>query len=116
MTRIEQLGFIRAKCVEANPKGEWLLPIGAIHEHGGVVAEERPIRLADVLLAMQAKAQSMGRVDSDAFPIGIDFNGHVLNCDEDCNNVRPMRAKWDLRKDLHGQSPECIAFFTALLR
>lgn len=67
----------------------------------------RPIRLADVLLAMQNK---------DMGCIGRSMNGDFLNCDDDMNNLTEVGSRWDLANDsLDNQSPETIEFLSKLL-
>lgn len=63
----------------------------------------RPIRLADVLLALPG-------------PTGIDADGHFLVYDQNGWHLPGKVVGWDLRADsLDAQSPETIAFLHSLL-
>jgi hypothetical protein len=94
MTRQEQLDLIRAACIEVNPsdttlrdKNSWQ-GLQIKREYG------RPVRLADVLLAIN---------ESKKRPYGYDVLMEIV-------------AYWNLRKDdLSEQSVECVAFLAELL-
>jgi hypothetical protein len=55
MDKQTNLDKIRKACIEANPQGHWLQPSSAVTAPGSFVPENRPIRLADVLLAIECK-------------------------------------------------------------
>jgi hypothetical protein len=115
MTRDQQLADIRAACIKANPS------ILELEEMSGLRIE-RPIRLADVLLAIELSVGSnityysadtrgciYGTIELDPvqlnnFP-GVDhFIKHIPG------------PTWNLRKDdLTEQSDECVAFLAQLL-
>jgi hypothetical protein len=91
MTHQEKLEAIRKACVEANPKREWTMIVG-----GGWT--ESPVRLADVLLAMDAKLKT------PFFETANDWE-------------RFLFIKWNLYKDsLEEQSEETVAFIYDLLK
>jgi hypothetical protein len=69
----------------------------------------RPIRLADVLLAMQ------GRV-SEPDAVGITINGEFLDCNDDMTQWYIHDVIWKLRQDsLDDQSDDCKRFLFNLL-
>lgn len=80
------------------------------------VFQDRPVRLADVLLAMQEKAKTMTPGVAMDFPIGVDFNGYLNDCDKDCNDVHPLEFKWDLlHDDLELQDDKFLEFLAGKL-
>ncbi len=67
----------------------------------------RPIRLLDILVAMRGNSKA---------PIGIDMNGHFIDCDDDMNNLKISEVRWDFKDDdLSHQSTETISFLCDLL-
>lgn len=109
MTRQEHIDLIRAACIEANPsdttlrdKNSWQ-GLQIKREYG------RPVRLADVLLA----------IDKAANPrygnLHVTTGGHLGVI----SPVAPMThvyAQWDLiHDDLVDQSDQCVAFLAELL-
>jgi hypothetical protein len=99
------LDLIRQKCIEANPDIEKAqeVPCYCHNDPKCINAPKRPIRLADVLLA-----------------IGQKYGDHVLEFSgvETCSleAARSVR-KWNLREDdLTKQSPETLEFLASLLK
>lgn len=69
----------------------------------------RPIRLADVLVAMQGK-------DKPVQSVGVEINGRFLDCNEDMTEWHILEPRWNLRADsLDEQSPETIEFLANVL-
>lgn len=64
-----------------------------------------PITLEHVLKAMQ----------NHKGPIGIDINGHFLDCDDDLNDMHSLEEKWVLGLPLSLQSPATQMFLYELL-
>ncbi|MCB1392884.1 hypothetical protein [Nitrobacter sp.] len=102
MTRQEQLDLIRAACIEANPsdttlrdKNSWQ-GLQIKREYG------RPVRLADVLLALEQSGDPQYAVNT---------TGEFMRWGD-----TPTGIRWNLRKDdLAEQSDECVAFLAELL-
>lgn len=94
MTRDQQITAIRAACIKANPDTGWSPLQYMLGGEVGRVA--RPIRLADVLLAIT----NLGR------PLAT--RGRSLMID--------ALVYWDLMQDdLTQQSDECVAYLAHLL-
>lgn len=75
---------------------------------GGWKIIGRPIRLADVFLALQGKHGT----------IGTDYNGYFIDCDENCNDVKDCKGSpiWNLLKDdIREQSPETLSFIAEFI-
>jgi hypothetical protein len=88
---MDKLELIRQACIKANPIGS-----------GGF--KYRPIRLADVLLAIDGTTQ--GQL------IAIRPNGDMYRSD-----IQNTKWHWNLRNDdLSQQSNECIEFLYDLLK
>jgi hypothetical protein len=120
MNQKQQLDLIRQKCIEANPEIE-----GKLHAQWGcpkhdpsafkkqlhctcVKVNARPIRLADVLLAMHTISVYVG--DDGQF---YQFDGFT---DDGGHALQSKTIAWNLRKDrLNEQSDECIRFLADLL-
>jgi len=107
MTRDEQLQTIRTACIEANPEinEPCTCPKGGrwdgeriCDKCGGWEYVPRPIRLADVLLAIESYP------DYDEAVHGLLFSG-------------PVDRRWNLHADdLTQQSDDCIAFLADLFQ
>lgn len=108
MTTQQQIDFIRQKCIEANPEinsGQFLQEwsIEEINTNPRV-AVVRPIRLADVLLAIGKKTTH-------------DFGYYCCDNGVIAQTGSGAKANWNLRKDdLTEQSDECIIFLADLLQ
>ncbi|MDR6305920.1 hypothetical protein GGQ85_003646 [Nitrobacter vulgaris] len=114
MTRQEQIDLIRAACIEANPSDATLRDqtswqgLQTKREHG------RPVRLADVLLAMEA-----GSTYGDS--LNLNFDGSMEYCRVNLPagpepEQEIFKGSWNLRKDdLSEQSDECVAYLAQLL-
>jgi hypothetical protein len=101
MTRQEQIDLIRAACIEANPSDTTLREQNSWQGLQIKRSHGRPIRLADVLLAMDRYARTEVCVGKDG---------------SFCVGDGPKMAWWKLRKDdLTEQSDECVAFLAQLL-
>ena len=103
----QQLADIRAKCIEANPEiAEHYTKVrgqvtGTLHHIRTKVG--RPIRLADVLLAIGMRPR---------LQVGINEGLGVMTT----GDGTMLRATWNLRTDdLTKQSPKTIAFIHSLL-
>lgn len=122
------LEIIRAACVKANPEieiDEWFVcpihgridsPIGhstGCRENVHTEPEYRPIRLADVLLAVRETNQSW-YVRND----GVFFEWEKFTDGGDGHHgVKSSYIVWNLRTDdLEQQSPETLAFLANLLK
>lgn len=69
----------------------------------------RPIRLPDVLIAMQ-------KIHCDA-AIMVDYNGQFWNCDDDMKIFKEVGEPWDISKDdLSLQSLPALEFLANLLK
>lgn len=120
MTREHQLETICAVCVKANS--------GIYVRHGnlcdpyeyGVYAthrmcDTRPIRLADVLLALESKHREDYAIVSNGFFLTWRSDNR-FGQDGDWKGAN-TEARWNFRKDdLSEQSDECIAFLAELLK
>ena len=108
MTRQEQLDLVRAACIEANPSDPTLRDQNSGQGLQIKRAHGRPVRLADVLLAIE-------RSDHDElYSVGEGgwFYQDTLQGDGYAN----MDVLWNLRKDdLTEQSDECVSFLAQLL-
>lgn len=120
--REKQIEAIRQKCIEANPEIETqrcgncgyemdggycreLDSEGEGQPHCPGPSELRPIRLADVLLAIKNKS------------ILVDITGNFWEWRSMNEAPRSFAATWNLRKDdLTEQSDECITFLAELLK
>jgi len=106
-TRDEKLAAIKTVCIKANPE--------IVFQHspkcccgckGKDTSYRRPIRLADVLLALQGKCRN-GLVIDDA--------GHFLK-DVPYDGYSPTGFCWNLRADsLDAQNDDSINFLHSLL-
>jgi hypothetical protein len=104
MTHTNKLDLIRQRCIEANPGIRQCKKYAL----GSVEAWDRPIRLADVLLAMPKDAldYSMGGVEDKQYVFQADRNP-----DDDLRI-----AYWNLREDdLSKQSEQTLTFLAELL-
>lgn len=114
MTTQQQIALIRQECIEANPEivsdkkqidirnghGEWL----GVEETGVM----RPIRLADVLLAIPLTEGTTWRVTQ---------NGIFVSVEDEWGKETFTDAQWNfLKDDLTEQSEECITFLAGLLQ
>lgn len=103
MNLSQQVEEIRAACIKANPEIEQRNITKIRNGHGETIDVHvddgrffRPIRLADVLLAMDEKA--------DGYISFTEWHFFIFH-------------RWNLRTDdLTQQSPECIAFIHSLLK
>jgi hypothetical protein len=104
----DKLETIREKCIEANPEihrvfDNWASTHDRDEEQ--FTHEERPIRLADVLLAMEGEPYFIG---TDGCWQRWDDNLGLISC--------AMQNSWNLHEDdLTKQSPETVDFLYALL-
>lgn len=111
-TREERLAAIRQKCIEANPN---ITKEGVAVTFTGNVATDaklvsRPIRLADVLLAIEAEHKFNSNPEP-AIAAKIDLVTNVYR-----QGVLLHERYWNLRADdLEQQSDETIAFLHSLL-
>jgi len=95
----QKLELIRQKCIEAHGECEHPINAGARCQFG--CCQNRPIRLADVLLAIEPG-------------IYLDVSGGFFK--HDARGVRIYFAIWNLRKDdLNSQSEETIDFLAGVL-
>lgn len=119
MTHQEKLAAIRAKCIEANPSIKSRLHAsrdGALRcrncgepdnyeNHGKCEkGEERPIRLTDVLLAVDAATE-----DRNEWELSIKSNGVFMMRDED------FGCRWNLLKPFEDQDEPTISFLYNIL-
>lgn len=104
------LDVIREACVRANP--EIIVLREAATFTGEILEENRTIRLADVLLAIHAKApanKTLITLESDG-----QFVVHWMNFSKMQSKLGPT---WNLLKDsLEDQSPKTLSFIADLLR
>lgn len=92
------LDLIREACVKANPEIVVWSPTVNEKERKA----PRPIRLADVLLAI---------------PEGFALDSQGYFCEGDYNGYVPNGLKWNLRNDsLESQSKDTIKFIASLLK
>jgi len=110
----EKLELIRQKCIEANPE---ILETLSLSENAEIIHTRtisRPIRLADVLLAIREKDVVISAFQSDegaCFGKVVDGNTNY----DDRFEVDWSLAFWNLRKDdLNEQSQETISFIASL--
>jgi hypothetical protein len=103
MTRDQNIETIRTACIKANPEKVTLV---VSEENPDTTVFDGPIRLADVLLAIQATTTTKGTTLVNSYGIFMDTH---FNMD--------MNAGWNLRQDdLTLQSDECVAFLASLLQ
>lgn len=115
MTHTERLGAVRQKCIEANPTiVRWggfdlaKMALGGVPE--SAPDEVRPIRLADVLLAI-GKAMTRG----NSYFVDADGGFHEWFAPQGRLDLRTV-GRWNLRADdLSQQSEETIDFIASLL-
>jgi hypothetical protein len=104
LTPQAKLDAVRAKIVEANPEivaGKARMILGYGRNLQPEVSVARPIRLADVLIALDTK--------SDEVYVGMDMQGWF-------SIAWRRQAQWNLRRDsLDDQSPETMYFLFSLL-
>jgi hypothetical protein len=101
MNRQKQLELIRAKCIEAKPTNDFLCGCACCEVEGQDF--ERPIRLADVLLAINSAIVVMDN------PTSEDAENYSYR-------IMDTVMKWNWRKDdLTAQSDQCITFLANLL-
>jgi hypothetical protein len=120
MTYAEKIKAIREKCIEVNPEID--KDINECSECrrdvvvGGVrVVKDRPIRLADVLVAIE-KSKGQERMTKQKEHIVLDTNGDFVSGGHYTKTGYIRYATWNLRADdLTEQSPECIDFLYNLL-
>ena len=114
MTREQNIELIRSKCIESSPaiaNEQIMYRIKRVDTESFSSWEERPIRLADVLLAIDNNSTF-----PDGFPqyaVATDgFIGKLV----DMKSLPPKGAWWKLKKDdLTEQSDECLEFLTSLI-
>jgi len=114
----QNLDLIRQKCIEANPEiderrqvpcPEGMIGCATFHYE----IKTRPIRLADVLLAMN-KLEHDGSYIISAAGIFAHFKAEGARIDK---ALRILECSWNLRKDdLNEQPKETINFLAGLLR
>src|SRR4029077_17503177 len=99
--RTEKIVLIRQKCIKANPDR-----VGAYESDDGFVgAENAPVRLADVLLAIKRNVKE-----------GRDKTEYLFDIVSELWGKRKAWG-WNLHKDdLTEQSAECITFLADLLK
>ena len=99
-TRQENLQIIRDACVAANPKERVII--------GGVLEIITPIRLADVLLAVEGNdTRDLLRIDE----YGVFWIGNSIEVVRENHKIQ-----YNLRTDdITLQSDECIEFIAGLL-
>jgi hypothetical protein len=104
----QHIAAIRAACIKANPEIEKTVGWG---RHGDRLIDDRPIRLADVLLAIGEKAKSVG---IDGFVEVDQYGTFWMSARIVENEMR--QVNWNLRQDdLTLQSDECITFLASEL-
>lgn len=100
-TREQQIAAIRAACIKANPEIVAQTYRGSENTGYEIEITDRPIRLADVLLALPDDSFGWG---------GISRKYLFFNSDAS------RSAEWNLRTDdLTAQTDECIAFIHSLI-
>lgn len=108
MTNKENIEVIRRACVAANPeKWEPYCSFDATRK------SFEPIRLADVLLAIQEADTPMGIETSIMRSLKRDPNEMYLYYR--MGDGERILCAWNLREDLENQSPETIQFLATLL-
>ena len=118
MTRQQNTEAIRRACVAANPNIEisrtWL----GGSETSVRLNEKinyRPIRLADVLLAISV-SQSKRGYDNENHVWAVDTAGEFFGQSDSDGSPLYRDMVWNLRTDdLTAQSDECLAFISSLL-
>lgn len=116
MTTQDQIQLIREKCIEANPEIATKRLVGDKYEVTEEFVSCRPIRLADILLAINKNPEDYS-IGTDGrfmkmtwFPNG----GFNMEWVKESNGV--LAIGWNLLKDdLSLQSPETIQFLYQLL-
>lgn len=110
---MKNLEKIRAKCIEVNPaiekQGGWVVVPAKLsqEEAEAQVYIPRPIRLADVLLAIREKNHSC-QIPLEASPL--------LWYEAGTGAVALPSFVWNIRKDsLEDQSEETLAFISSIL-
>lgn len=102
MTDAEKIEAIRAKCVEAGVPDPYR--VGQITDGFCTAKIWRPIRLADVLLALQSKFD-----ENEYIRKFRPFLGPI-------DDERFVDRLWNLRRDsLDDQSTKCLSFLHSLL-
>ena len=121
MNKSQKIEAIRKACIEANPMIRVGIPEYDIHdEHHG--DSERPIRLADVLLAINYHREFAENKRDNLPPFAIqDWGCWMHNVQDELGEAfewGEIRNKnWNLRTDdLTQQSDECIDFLEKILR
>jgi len=105
MTRQEALNKIREACVKANPEIVVYDCGSPCHCH---TRNEREIRLADVLLAIDG--------ENELNPISVTSEGQFFQYDPEEGAIQLSRKYWTLRKDsLTDQSDECLEFLASII-
>lgn len=123
MNRQEQLDLIRQKCIEINPSILCVDCEGVGYQvegdHNGEPVQvqcpchERPIRLADILLAIESSFLAASKNVEEVVIAETGSFGVVRN---ETQQVAWHPIYWKLRKDnLTEQSDECIKFLAELL-
>lgn len=114
MTSSTHLESIRGACIEANPEIEKqkCVMCGYVDcdrsTTGCPAYIGRPIRLADILIALETYSILGGW----QFMVDVCGDFYAL---PDGNNPQ-IKSRWNLRKDnLEDQSEECLAFLASLL-
>lgn len=106
MTRNEQLDAIRTACIKANPEIVEQKEIHVSPLTGKHMKYDRPVRLADVLLAIDRTRCQIRALIQSPDTLTIEKVGYG----------RSIIFDWNLRQDdLNEQSDECIAFLANLL-
>lgn len=104
MTKQEKLEAIRGVCIAANSDIE--RPAGR-GRHGDFLVEDRPVRLADILLAIEKTKEGT--------EVAIDTMGEFRMRDRDGYH-ETQQIWWNLYKDnINDQSDEFINFAYSLL-
>lgn len=115
MTRTENIEKVRAACIAANPEIEKGCQCFACREHS-CCSDLRPIRLADVLLAIGLSDDLTG---GGIRGHGISSDGRFTKLFGDAgeSGCNWLEIAWNLRADrLDEQSDECVAFLGDLLK
>ena len=108
MTREQNIALIREKCVAANSDIERLVGYG---RHGDKLIDDRPVRLADVLLAINYYEEVVKNKNS-----WFDEPSNIIGGELILYITEAGRMIWNLRKDnLTEQSDETLEFLYNLL-
>ena len=115
MTRQQQIQAIREKCIEANPEIDICEWSGLPYQHCAckdISRHNRPIRLADILLAINQLQGDGSYVISDAGIFAF-FKAEGARIDK---ALKVLECSYNLRADsLESQSDETVDFLHSLL-